>query len=235
MVRTPFQACEAGLERQSHRLPTIAIVGASYTAGVGPDNPEQSWAVDLARLLHWNAVVYGVPGAGYANDGLNGRGPIARMLDDEQLPGLSPDLVIIQAGRDDSGVRPAGEERRVRADIKLIRARAPRARIALLTVFAGPRWNPPPAVHAINRAIVAAARSADPRAIIMNPLANRWRYARAGGSDILHPDAAGDAWIARKVLSILRARGIEPASVAKTTPMICDVAVGVGKPTTLAA
>ena len=43
----------------------MAIVGASYTAGIGPDNPAQSWAVRLARLLHWNAVIYGVPGAGY--------------------------------------------------------------------------------------------------------------------------------------------------------------------------
>lgn len=43
----------------------LAIVGASFTAGVGPGRPGQSWAVLLARLLHWDAVVYGDPGAGY--------------------------------------------------------------------------------------------------------------------------------------------------------------------------
>ena len=37
-----------------------AIVGASYTAGVGPDNPVQSWAVRLAQELRWNAVVYAI-------------------------------------------------------------------------------------------------------------------------------------------------------------------------------
>jgi lysophospholipase L1-like esterase len=229
VVRTSLQACEARLERQPRRLPAVAIVGASYTAGVGPDNPQLSWAVELARLLHWNAVIYGVPGAGYANGGLGGHGPIARMLDDERLPGLAPDLVIVQAGRDDSGLRPSREEQRVRADLDLIRDRAPKARIALLTVFAGPQWSPPPYVHAINRAIVAAARSADPRAIIMNPLAGRWKYDRADGHDTLHPDAAGDAWIARKVLSILRGHGIEPAAATQTTPMICDVSIGVGQ------
>ena len=63
-VAAPLAACEARIMRQPGRLPTIAIVGASYTAGTGPDNPLLSWAVVLARLLHWNAVIDGVPGAG---------------------------------------------------------------------------------------------------------------------------------------------------------------------------
>jgi hypothetical protein len=43
-------------------VPTVAIVGASFTAGVGAEDPVGSWAVLLARQLHWNAFVYGVPG-----------------------------------------------------------------------------------------------------------------------------------------------------------------------------
>lgn len=43
-------------------VPTVAIVGASFTAGVGAEDPAGSWAVLLARQLHWNAFVYGVPG-----------------------------------------------------------------------------------------------------------------------------------------------------------------------------
>ena len=42
--------------------PTVAIVGASITAGVGAEDPAGSWAVLLARQLRWNAFVYGVPG-----------------------------------------------------------------------------------------------------------------------------------------------------------------------------
>ena len=45
-------------------MPVVAIVGASFTAGVGAEDPAGSWAVLLARQLRWNAFVYGVPGAG---------------------------------------------------------------------------------------------------------------------------------------------------------------------------
>ena len=61
-VATPLAACEARISRVPRRLPTVAIVGASFTAGTGPGNPLLSWAVVLARLLHWNAVIDGVPG-----------------------------------------------------------------------------------------------------------------------------------------------------------------------------
>src|SRR5438874_310623 len=41
-------------------VPTVAIVGASITAGVGAEDPAGSWALLLARQLRWNAFVYGV-------------------------------------------------------------------------------------------------------------------------------------------------------------------------------
>lgn len=61
-VRDQFTACEQRIESASGRVPVMAIVGASYTAGVGPDNPALSWAADLARDLRWDAVIDGVPG-----------------------------------------------------------------------------------------------------------------------------------------------------------------------------
>ncbi len=63
-VAAPLAVCESRIARQPDRLPTVAIVGASYTAGSGPGDPELSWAVGVARLLRWNAVIEGVPGAG---------------------------------------------------------------------------------------------------------------------------------------------------------------------------
>ena len=65
-------ACEQKLERDQgqgrgqdgHSVPALAIVGASFTAGVGSGNPGQSWAADLADLLHWDTVIDGDPGAG---------------------------------------------------------------------------------------------------------------------------------------------------------------------------
>lgn len=58
-------------------VPTVAIVGASFTAGVGAEDPAGAWAVLLARQLHWNAFVYGVPGAGYVHAGLGRKGPVS--------------------------------------------------------------------------------------------------------------------------------------------------------------
>jgi hypothetical protein len=62
----------------------------------------------------------------------------------------------------------------------------------------------------------------------MDPLAGRWTFPRAG--DGLHPTAAGDAWIARKVPAILLAHGVRPAPAVTGAPVICDVSVGSGKP-----
>jgi lysophospholipase L1-like esterase len=227
-VATPLGACEQRIERQSPGLPTVAIVGASYTAGTGPDNPELSYAVVLARLLHWNAVIYGVPGAGYVGVGTSGRGPMTRMLGQEDLRALNPALVLVQAGHDDLGVTTRLEERRVRATVDLIKTEVPGARVGLLTTF-GYSAGGSPALRQLDREIITAATAADPGAVIMDPLAGQWAFPRAPGND-LHPTAAGDAWIAREVAAILQAHGVRAAAATSTAPVICDVSVGVGKP-----
>jgi lysophospholipase L1-like esterase len=178
-------------------------------------------------MLHWNAVVYGVPGAGYVTRGHTGRGPVAQMLRREQLRQLDPALVIVQAGHDDLGVPAALERARVAATVDLIRAAVPGARIALLTTF-GVGVDGTAALRGLDTVIVSAARAADPGAVIMDPVGSRWRFARADGG--LHPTADGDAWIARTVARILVARGVRAATAAGTAPVICDVSVGAGPP-----
>ena len=113
-------------------------VGASFTAGVG-SGPGRSWAVLLARRLHWNAVVYGVPGAGYVRPGARREGPVLAEADRLGLSVLKPSLVIVQAGHDDIGVPPELERQRVERAIAAIRADAPGARIALLPSSRGGR------------------------------------------------------------------------------------------------
>jgi hypothetical protein len=221
-------ACELRIEHQAHRLPTVAIVGASYTAGIGPGSPQESWAAGLARLLHWNAVIYGVPGVGYARTGAGGRGPMSRMLSQAGLQDLSPALVLVQAGHDDIGVPVGLEGQRVRATVDQIRAAAPGARIGLLTAFASSPGGSP-ALRETNRAIVTAGTAADPGVIVMDPLAGHWTFPRAGRG-ALHPTAGGDAWIAGTVAGILRAHGVRPAARGPAAPVICNVSVGTGRP-----
>jgi lysophospholipase L1-like esterase len=222
--RNALAACELRLERAPNGLPAMAIVGASFTAGTGPGNAALSWAVLLARTLGWNAVVDGVPGAGYVRAGAGHQGPVARLLAAEDLRALDPRLVVVQAGHDDSGAPASLERQRVGQAIDAIRAAAPRARIALLTVFA-PQSGPTAALSLVNDVIIAAARAADPHVIVMNPLGGGWSFQRAARGG-LHPSAAGDAWIAAKVAATLRAHGVAPA--AGHGAVTCDSGVGHG-------
>jgi lysophospholipase L1-like esterase len=231
-VAQSLGACEQRIEHQMRPRPTMAIVGASYTAGVGPGSPAQSWAAQLARRLHWNAVIVGVPGAGYVKPGDGRRGPMQRLLADEQLARLRPALVIVQAGHDDVGVPGWLESRQVGAAVIMIKSSAPGARIALLTTFAGASFSGAaegtPSLRGTDHAIVAAGRAADPQVIVMDPLAGRWQFARA--ADGLHPTAAGDQWIARTTAAILLAHGVQPAAASGPSPLICDASVGATRP-----
>jgi lysophospholipase L1-like esterase len=207
---------ELGHDRGAHLL---VVVGASFTAGVGPGNPDKSWAVVLARTLHWNAVVYGVPGAGYVRLGAGRRGPVTAELARIDLSALDPDLIIVQAGHDDIGVNPGLEERRVADTIALIRAEAPGARIALVTVFPGRAARA--AAWRTDRAIVTGATAADPDVIIMDPLAARWDYQRS--ADGLHPTVAGSDWLAGQIAGLLRGHGVRAATAsASAKPVLCD-------------
>jgi lysophospholipase L1-like esterase len=203
----------------------VAIVGASFTAGVGPGHPDSSWAVLLTRMEHWDAVIYGDPGAGYVRPGVRHEGPVAHELAQVGLRALRPALVIVQAGHDDIGVPPPLIRSRVAQAIALIRAEAPQARIALLTVFPG--RSHAARVYQTDQAIVTAARAADHGVIIMDPLTGGWVFPRIG--DRLHPTAAGDVQIALKVAGILRANGVVPAP-AGHGGLICDTAIGAAPP-----
>ena len=213
--REPVTACEQKLERAQRQrqphdgsgVPALAIVGASFTAGVGPGNPGKSWAVVLARRLHWDAVIYGDPGAGYVRAGVGRRGrspPRSRGL---TFARSRPRSSSCRPGHDDIGVPLALEQRRVEQAVALIHAEAPHARIALLTVFAG--RSPSAAAYRTDHAIVTAGRAADRNVIIIDPLAAGWTFPRS--RDGLHPTAPGSAWIAGQVAGSLREHGVRPA------------------------
>ena len=212
-------ACEQRLEQSKPPgLPRMAVVGASFTAGVG-SGPGRSWAVLLARRLHWDAVVYAVPGGGLRTSWCRpwraGRGRGRRA----GLRALAPSLIIVQAGHDDIGIPPALEQQRVTQAIAAIRAQAPQARIALLTVFPG--RSPLTAAYRTDQAIVTAARDADHAVIIIDPLTGRWTFPHV--RDGLHPTPAGSAWIAGQVAAILRDYGVHPApAAAGPGPVTCD-------------
>jgi acyl-CoA thioesterase I len=181
--------------------PLLAVVGASFSAGVGAGHPGDAWPEDLARMMHWRLEVSADPGAGYVGPGARHRGPFSRLAGRLHLARTQPQTIIIQGGHDDIGRPLPLIRQQVESLIATIRRGAPRARLAILTVFprggapAGPAW-------ATDQAIVAAARHADPAVVVFDPLAGHWYFRRIG--DHLHPTPAGHQWIAERLAAGLR-------------------------------
>jgi acyl-CoA thioesterase-1 len=184
--------------------PLLAVVGASFSAGVGAGQPDQAWPQDLARIMHWRLALSADPGAGYVNPGAGHRGPFSRLATRLDLARADPSTIIIQGGHDDIG-RPLPLVRaRVESLITTVHRECPRSRLAVLTVF--PRGVPTPITVATDQTIVAAARSADPAIIVFDPITGHWQFPRIG--DRLHPTPAGHEWIAHRLASGLRADGV---------------------------
>ena len=197
---TSRAASGAAAPRQHPQRPLLAVVGASFSAGVGAGRPDRAWPEDLARIEHWRLALSADPGAGYINPGAGHRGPFAKLAARLHLARTDPNTIIIQGGHDDIG-RPLPQIRdQVESLIAAVHRECPRSRLAVLTVF--PRGVPSPATVATDRAIVAAARHADPAVIVFDPITGHWQFPRIG--DQLHPTRAGHEWIARKLAAGLR-------------------------------
>jgi len=194
--------------------PLLAVVGASFSAGVGAGRPGRAWPEDLARIEHWRLALSADPGAGYISPGSGHRGPFARLAARLDLTRIDPNTIIIQGGHDDIG-RPLPLIRsRVESLISAVHHECPKSRLAVLTVF--PRGNPSPATVATDQAIVAAARQADPAVIVFDPIASHWQFPRIG--DQLHPTPAGHEWIAHRLAAGLR--GPRPARATQLTDRV---------------
>jgi lysophospholipase L1-like esterase len=201
-----------------HRL--VLVVGASFTAGIGPNNPSLNWAVRLGELLDWRAVTLGVPGEGYSEPGLDHSGPLLRLFRNIDLASLHPNLIVVQAGHDDWRVSAHLESQRVTALVRYLEVEAPYARLVFVTAFSA---QPVAArtsgrVSRANSTIMRAIAAADPRAIVINPY--NWRFPRV--ADGLHPAAAGELVIARHVLSVLTSDGaVSRSTLHSSARVIC--------------
>jgi acyl-CoA thioesterase I len=167
--------------------PLLAVIGASFAAGVGAGSRQDSWAYRLARQQGWRIVVSAAPGAGFVNTGSRHLGPLSRLAGRLDLVRLAPALVIVQGGHNAT---------RVRELMAGLRHAAPHARLAIISVFSN-RRGPSRAARALDRVIVQAARAEDASVLVIDPLSERWAFPRL--ADGLHPSAAGHGWIAARL------------------------------------
>lgn len=189
------QADSAGSE------PVLAVLGASFAAGVGAAGPHGGWPYLLGRAEGWRVVVSADPGAGFVNPGAHHLGPFSHLLGRLDLARLNPSMVIVQGGYNDVGRSPVAVTAQVASLFGSLRREAPHARLGLVSDFsvgAGPT----PAAIAMDRTIVAAARAADRGILVFDPLAEHWVFPRI--RDGLHPSPAGHAWIAARIAQDLR-------------------------------
>ncbi len=217
------QRCLRAVE--SGRGPLLAVVGASFTAGVGAGSPLRAWSVDLVRWLGWRAIVVGVPGAGYVWPGRNGDGPLSRIVGSLDLASLHPRLVVVQAGRDDIGVPMVEEQAAVARFYTGLRRRLPHAELATVTVMpsrGGPHAGELSTDGAIRRGIARAGAGVR----VIDPLAGRWHFARQRGG--LHPNAAGAMTIAGRVEQALSADGLRPGRPAAPV-RVCELTAPTGQ------
>lgn len=86
----------------------IAVLGDSYSAGDGLDDRRDAWTYDFGRLESADVSVAGVGATGYTNGGVcKGQEFRARV---GKLLALSPDVLVIQGGLNDSDATPESIE-----------------------------------------------------------------------------------------------------------------------------
>lgn len=184
--------------------PVLLIVGDSYTAGVGADQPEQGWANLVAGQLGYPTNIDGVPGTGFAWGGgeqdEQGREYEVRLREIAANPAFVPNMLILQGGQNDALVPDPDEVEAATAQtIEAARRFWPGVQVVVL----GPSAPQPVAeeLRGANSAVRAGAAAAG--APFVNALEAGW-FTSANSPDFdfdsIHPNTAGHAYIAEKFL-----------------------------------
>lgn len=193
-------------ELHAPREKSLLIIGASYSAGWGATNPRLDYAHRLAADLGWPTSISAEPGAGYVSRGNDGHGSFLEQI--QALPStLRPGLVIIQGGRNDIGQAAAQEEQAVERTLVAIRAKFDDPQIVMVGDVPA---SLPVAKSAIITNDLLGRAAAHDHAVYIDPIREHWitpADAVAFRSDVPgHPNDAGHAYIAHRLLDDLEAR-----------------------------
>jgi acyl-CoA thioesterase-1 len=204
---TSTPTATATAEQPGIRLPAepvLLILGDSYTAGVGADQPEQGWASLVARELGYPTNIDGVSGTGFAwgggrQDELGGEYEV-RLRNTAANPAFVPNLLILQGGQNDSLVTDADEVQAATAQtVEAARRFWPGVQVVVL----GPSAPQPVSeeLRGANSAVRAGAAAAG--APFIDAVEGGWfTSANSPGFnfDGAHPNSAGHAFIAERFL-----------------------------------
>lgn len=184
----------------------IVVVGDSYTTGPNDDGkdpdvwPAMVWKDLRGKGYEIAPTVSGEGGAGYANPGYRG-GVFAGKA---QAIQPSTELVVFFGSANDMHIPPDVLTGAVHETLKKARLTAPKAHLLVI----GPAWPRPdvPAEVWRVRDIVRGEATAI-GATFVDPLAQRWLWDDPAliGPDWIHPDRAGQRYLAEKIAPLFQA------------------------------
>lgn len=179
----------------------VAVIGDSYTAGSteggnGPRSwPQIAWQLLARQGVQVDADVAAEGGAGYGQRGTDGN-----IFEDltAQAVRRNDALVVFFGSRNDQPVDPGKFTGYASDTLHLARYAAPGAKFLVI----GPPWptaSPPPAVLKIRDSL--REQAARINAVFIDPIADGWFVGRPDliGSDGVHPNDAGHAYMADKI------------------------------------
>jgi lysophospholipase L1-like esterase len=184
--------------------PVLLILGDSYTAGVGADQPGQGWAYLVAGSLGYPTTIDGVGGTGFAWGGgpqdNQAREYEVRLREIAEDPRFVPNVLILQGGQNDALITSPDEIQTATAQtIEAARRFWPGVQVIVL----GPSAPQPLAeeLQGVNSAVRAGAAAAG--APFIDAYEAGWfTGANSPGFDFdgAHPNTAGHAHLAEKFL-----------------------------------
>lgn len=185
----------------------VAVIGDSYTTGTEEGGRgARSWTSQAWMTLARQGVQVAPNVAAEGRAGYGMPGDHGNVFSDLTAKAVQPDdvLVVFFGSRNDQGTDPELLAEKTRDAFDLAHLAAPSARLLVI----GPPWptaDPPAAVLQVRDVIADQARAA--RATFVDPITENWFVGRPDliGIDGVHPNDAGHAYMAAKIVPLIRA------------------------------
>ena len=186
----------------------IVVIGDSYT--MGPEDngkdpdvwPALVWDQLRSKGYDIQPTVLGEGGSGYVHKGYRGD----QFADKISAIPSSADLVVFVGGANDMDIPPDFERKIVGETFKSVRLAAPKAKMLVV----GPAWpngkDVPSEVLRVRD--IVRDQAAVVGATFVDPLEQRWLWDDPNliGPDWIHPNRAGQQYLAQKMLPLIQAQ-----------------------------
>lgn len=207
---TPTVSATASAATQQDEAEIASLwIGDSYTAGLGASNAGLAESCLTANRLGWVCTRDAESGTGFLADGHNMSPtylPLPKRLGHDRAAYV-PNVVVLDAGRNDAVFPAARVVQTARAYIAGVRAAFPHAKLVLVEPYFMNTTKP--LIPALDHLYRAEAKQ--PSTYLIDPVGEGWIGAGTASmtiADHKHPDDAGYAYIAEHLATDLSHLGV---------------------------